>query len=67
MTFPLALVLTLTQIEAIPLLLAEAGRQTVVYISLVWGAQRSSRKISSHTGSSVWTPAKSASSYFLSH
>ena len=35
-TFLLAPVSTLTQREAIPLLLAEAGRQTVVYASLVW-------------------------------
>ena len=57
---PLAPVSTFTQNEAIPLLLAEADRQTVVYASLVWGAQTSSRKISSHGGSSVWTPMRSA-------
>ena len=50
----------MTWSEAILLLPAEAGRQTVVYASLVWGAQTSSRKIPSHGGSSVWTPMRSA-------
>ena len=38
-TFLLAPVSTLTQSEAMPLLLTEAGRQTVVYASLVWDAK----------------------------
>ena len=42
------------------MLLVEAGSQTVVYGSLVWGAQTLMRKISSHSGSSAWTPMRSA-------
>ena len=66
-TFLLAPVSTLTQSEAIPLLLAEAGRWTVVHMSFVWGAWTSSRKISSHGGSSRWTPTGSAFFPFLPH